>query len=486
MSLKWKEISLLLEEARPALVGSTLQKIAQLRELANGETFLFQGFGSAGPWRLWTCLLQDHSCWVLAGDDWEMVSQPEPTNFIMVLRKRLMGRRIVALEQVKGERILLMHFDESVSLLFELMPKRANIMLIENWDREERTGRALQSFRQASLETGGIYRVAAAPATLSAAAQESRDFALKEGEAFPYHHAVGEKYWESVQKTGFSAYQRLWRQVWKSHSRKVNTALENVKKDFQEAQEAELFQKRGLALVSRLYELGAKTLPKQKKIEIDGLEIPLDPAKNYSDNAEHWFKKAKKLHRAVGELEGRLQELEAKAARTEVISKAIEAAKVDEDLDKLAKAFEKEKLEIPHRPTGVEEKEAPEAKLFLQVESSDGFKILCGRNQEENRQVTFRESKGNDVWMHAKGLPGAHVVIKEQRNKTVPLTTLLEAAQLCLYHSKIRKGKRAEVDYTARKHVRAVKGTVAEVTYTGNKTIYVEADPEELKKLMRG
>jgi predicted ribosome quality control (RQC) complex YloA/Tae2 family protein len=86
--------------------------------------------------------------------------------------------------------------------------------------------------------------------------------------------------------------------------------------------------------------------------------------------------------------------------------------------------------------------------------------------------------------MHAKGLPGAHVVIKEQRNKTVPLTTLLEAAQLCLYHSKIRKGKRAEVDYTARKFVRAIKGTIAEVTYTGNKTIYVEADPELLRKLM--
>ena len=146
---------------------------------------------------------------------------------------------------------------------------------------------------------------------------------------------------------------------------------------------------------------------------------------------------------------------------------------------------EREGIEIPEKPSGVEEKEEGEAKPYLEVESSDGFLILCGRNQEENRRVTFRESKGNDVWIHVKGQPGAHVVIKEKRNKTVPLTTLLEAAQLCLYHSKIRRGKRAEVDYTKRKNVRAIKGTLAEVTYTGNKTLYVESDPEAIKKLMR-
>jgi predicted ribosome quality control (RQC) complex YloA/Tae2 family protein len=164
----------------------------------------------------------------------------------------------------------------------------------------------------------------------------------------------------------------------------------------------------------------------------------------------------------------------------------IEAALDEEALEKIGKDFEKEGLEIPEKPTGVDEKKNdPTAKLFLEVQSSDGFKILCGRNQEENRRVTFRESKGNDVWVHVKGLPGAHVVVKEQRNKTVPLSTLLEAAQLCLYHSKIRKGKRAEVDYTQRKYVRAIKGTIAEVTYTGNKTLYVEADPEALKRLLR-
>jgi predicted ribosome quality control (RQC) complex YloA/Tae2 family protein len=486
MSLKWKEISQLLDEAHPVLVGSTLQRMAQLKEVAAGDSFLFQGFGSGGPWRLWVCLQNDHSCWVLAEDDWKTESQPEPSNFVMMLRKRVQGRRIVSLEQVRHERFILMHFEDDVSLIFEVLPKRANIVLVENWNRDERTARFVQSFDKVSLETGGIYRLPPPPANAAALGQDARDFGPVPDGPFPFHRAVAARYWAGIQKTGFVSYQRLYRQTWRSHSRKLKTALENAQGDLKESREAELFQKRGMALVAHLYELGAKKLPNEKKITLDEIEITLDPSKNYSGNAEAFFKKAKKFTRAVGELEGRVESLEKKNARAEAVAALIEAAKDEEALEKMGKDFEKEGLEIPEKPTGVEEKKDDgAAKLFLEVQSSDGFKILCGRNQEENRQVTFRESKGNDVWIHVKGLPGAHVVVKEQRNKTVPLSTLLEAAQLCLYHSKIRKGKRAEVDYTQRKHVRAIKGTIAEVTYTGNKTLYVESDPEELKKLMR-
>jgi predicted ribosome quality control (RQC) complex YloA/Tae2 family protein len=485
MSLKWKEISLLIEEARPLLVGSALQKVAQLRSVAAGESFLFQGYGSGGAWRLWSCLLQDHSCWVLASDSWETESQPEPSNFVMVLRKRVLGKRIAALEQVRNERFVLLHFEEDLSLLFEVLPKRANIVLVEGWNRDERTARFVQSFRQVSLESGGIYRLPPVPSTGTTAGHGARDFGGSTG-PFPYHQAVAAKYWAGVQKTGFSTYQRLWRQAWKSHARKLKTALENAHRDFKESREAELFQKKGMALVAHLYELGAKKFPKEKKVELDGIEIVLDPAKTFADNAEACFRKAKKFNRAVQELEGRVAGLEKKNASAERVAALIESALDDETLEKLAKEFEREGIAIPEKPTGVEEKEeATEAKPFLEVVSSDGFLILCGRNQEENRRVTFRESKGNDLWVHVKGLPGAHVVVKEQRNKTVPLTTLLEAAQLCLYHSKLRKGKRAEVDYTPRKHVRAIKGTIAEVTYTGNKTLYVESDPEVIRKLMR-
>lgn len=479
MALKWKEIERLLEEARPVLQGSALQRVAQVRELAAGESFSLQGFGERGGWRLWNCLQQDNGCLVFAEEEWDLDAQPEPSTFVMVLRKHLIGRKITGLEQVKGERIALMHFDNGMSLLFELLPKRANLLLVENWSAESRSARAIQSFRTVSLDPGAIYRLPPPPPTLS---EEIRTLENPVG-AFPFHHAIAEKHWSTVHQTGLTSLKRLWRQAWKSHSRKVNTALENVKQDFAEAEEAELFHRRGMALVAHLYELGPKQFPREKKIELDGLEIPLDKSKTYADNSETLFKKSKKFNRAVGELAGRIEALTKKVTELAHTAEQIEHAPSEEALAKLAPAFQREGLPIPELAAEKDEKEMG-AKPFLEVQSSDGFRILCGRNQAENRRVTFQEAKGNDMWIHAKGLPGAHVVVKSQKNKTIPLSTLLEAAQLCLYHSKIRKGKSAEVDYTPRKNVKAIKGTIAEVTYTGNKTLYLDADPETLKKLL--
>ncbi len=485
MSLRWKEIEALVEEARPLLVGSSLQKVSQIKEVAMGESFLLQGFGAAGPWRLWNCLQQDQTTWVLAEPEWRLESQPEPSTFVMVLRKHLVGKTILEIEQIPEERFVLFHFDQGISLLFELLPKKANLMLLENWNAKERVGKCIQSFRKVSLEPGAIYRLRPPPEggakgeirPIFAEASTSKDLA--------FHHAVANFYWVAQEKGGFGSYQRLWRQAWKTYAKRIQTALDNAKRDFEQAKEAELYQQRGMALVGELYQLGPKKYPTEKKIKIGELEIPLDPAKTFAENSELLFKKAKKLHRAVGELEGRVEELARRNALYEGVGKKIEAAKSEEELEKNASFFESEGIPIPERPTGVEERKASEAKLFLELKSSDGFTILCGRNQEENRQVTFRESRGSDVWLHVKGVPGAHVVIKAQKNKTVPLNTLLEAAQVCLYYSKIRKGKRAEVDYTPRKNVKAIKGTLAEVTYTGNKALYVEADADVLKKILR-
>jgi predicted ribosome quality control (RQC) complex YloA/Tae2 family protein len=374
-----------------------------------------------------------------------------------------------------------MHFENGMSLLFELLPRRANLLLVDSWNSSERTARSIQSFRTISLAPGAIYKLPPLPPTSS---EEVRAFSAGQPKGpYAYHRAVAAHFWSGVQETGFSSVKRGWRQAWKTHTKKIDTALKNLRADLSSSQEAELFHRRGLALVNRLFELGAKSFPKTKTIELDGLVIPLDPSKNFADNSEVFFKKSKKMNRAVDELAGRAEALEKKVKDLAIVSQKIEEAETEEDLGKLAPAFETEGVPVPD--SNAEEKDMPAAKAFLEVKSTDGFRILCGRNQSENRKVTFQEAKGNDTWLHVKGIPGSHVVIKGMKNKTIPLSTLIEAAQLCLFHSKIRKGKSAEVDYTQRKNVRAIKGTIADVTYTGNKTLYLDADPELLKKLLR-
>lgn len=486
MTLKWKELELVLGEARPYLEGGSIQKIYQTEALAGGESFVFHGYNSqTGGFRLWASLFQDKTCLTLLGDEQKPDAAKEASTFVMVLRKHLLGLPIMRVEQLVHDRMAVLHFAEGKALLVILIPRRANILLLEDWDEEKRQAKCIASFQRATLKPGAIYELPSAP--LAMPKPEVREELLNiEG----INAKVAEIYSSNLEESHFQTRKNAWRASFKSSRKKMATALENTKRDLEQAQEAELFQWRGKALFARLYELGPKSLPKEKSITLDyedeggvrSVEIPLDKSRSYSENAELCFKKAKKFTRAVGELDEILKDHTAKLERMDLAGKCLEESASDDDFVKCEELFRAAGIPVPD--LAAKEKTTDEAKLCLEFLSSDGFRILCGRNQEENRQVTFKECRGNDLWMHVKGVPGAHVAILSQKNKTVPLNTLLEAAQATLYHTKIRDGRKAEVDYTFRKYVKPIKGTLAEVTYTENKTLNVEASSEEYRKLV--
>ncbi len=114
------------------------------------------------------------------------------------------------------------------------------------------------------------------------------------------------------------------------------------------------------------------------------------------------------------------------------------------------------------------------AEIGRRYESPEGLTVVVGRNRDENLEVTFKVARGNDMWLHTKGRPGAHVVILIPPKKSASLDTLLFAARLAVVHSGGKEWGRTEVDYTFRKHVKKIKGST-EVTYNGNKTLIVEA-----------
>ncbi|NUM88346.1 MAG: fibronectin/fibrinogen-binding protein [Bdellovibrionales bacterium] len=473
MALKWKEIELLLEQATPKMSGASLQKIQQTGKVAMGESLVLHGFGPAGPWRAWVCLLPGLASFGLLGDAHKTDSASKPSTFVMVLRKHLLGNPIRKFEQIPRERIFLIHFHSGHSLLCELLPKRANVLLLDRWDPEVRRGRFLGSFRKVSLEPGGLYELPPPPP--ESEPEVRSDFA----ERLDLPFAVAEWFWARASGAEEEAERKGWRQNLRTARKKVALAVTNAKKDLEEAKAAEEFRCWGKAIHAKLYELGARDYPQEKKTVIDGREIRVDPGKTWSENAEALFRKSKKFTRASEELGGRLKELEERLARMDALAERLEGAPLDE----LGEEFRA--LGAPVPTAGKEERPVG-PRPFLEVTSTDGFSIYCGRNQEENRRVTFQAAKGNDVWMHVKGMPGAHVVIRGQKNKTVPLSTLMEAAQVTLYYSKIRGAEKTEVDYTLRKHVKAIKGTLAEVTYTGNKTLLVQPDPNGVRLLLVG
>jgi predicted ribosome quality control (RQC) complex YloA/Tae2 family protein len=115
--------------------------------------------------------------------------------------------------------------------------------------------------------------------------------------------------------------------------------------------------------------------------------------------------------------------------------------------------------------------------------SRDGLPIWVGRDRHENLELTFKCSRGNDVWMHVRGKPGAHVLIPLPSGKSAPLETLIDGAHLAIHYSGGSHWGKTEVDYTFKKYVKRIKDST-EASYTHNKTLLITPDPDRIKRLL--
>jgi predicted ribosome quality control (RQC) complex YloA/Tae2 family protein len=121
--------------------------------------------------------------------------------------------------------------------------------------------------------------------------------------------------------------------------------------------------------------------------------------------------------------------------------------------------------------------------LGKRFESREGLMILVGKSRDENLELTFKHARGNDLWLHVRGRPGAHVVIPLTSGRSASLETLLDAAALAIHYSGGANWGKTEVDYTFKKYVKRIRDST-EASYTNNKTLVVEPQPERLKRLL--
>jgi predicted ribosome quality control (RQC) complex YloA/Tae2 family protein len=188
------------------------------------------------------------------------------------------------------------------------------------------------------------------------------------------------------------------------------------------------------------------------------LEIALDPALTPAQNAERYYSRARRLE-ALAE---RAMELQPRTqAQLEALRREI---------------AELEKATLPELLKRLERKDDPdEGRIGLRLRSPGGFAVWVGRNAKENDLLT-RSAHSMDLWFHAQGIPGSHVILRTQ-GQPAPLPDLLFAAQLAAYHSRARGEKNVAVDYTPRKNVwRPRKAAPGQVLYTGAKTLFVDAE----------
>ncbi len=209
--------------------------------------------------------------------------------------------------------------------------------------------------------------------------------------------------------------------------------------------------------------------------------LQLDPALSASQNAARWFRRSQRYQAAAARIAARRSEVAASLARAE---EALARAEAAADAGAL-RAIEEESGAIPggrapRRPGRAEGPRLP----YRTFRSAGGARILVGRSARDNDALTLRVARGNDVWLHARGVQGSHVVIPDA-GEAPDARTLADAALLAAHFSRARGEDAAEVSWTRRKHVRKPKGaSPGSVIATQERTLRMRLDRARLAALL--
>ncbi len=187
--------------------------------------------------------------------------------------------------------------------------------------------------------------------------------------------------------------------------------------------------------------------------------IPLDPSKTPVENMNRYFRLFKKAKGAMEIVRKRKREVAESVYYLESLESQLAAAATQEDL--LAVRQELSASYAP-RPQGRRRKKRPDAPkpVTPQVERIEfsGFAILVGKNNVGNDRIVRELADPDDLWLHAQGIPGSHVLVKRPPGKAVPDEVVGEAARLAVLHSKARGSGNVPVFLAEARHVSKFKG----------------------------
>ena len=203
--------------------------------------------------------------------------------------------------------------------------------------------------------------------------------------------------------------------------------------------------------------------------EAEPLRISLDPEKSAAENAQACFARYRKAQRAAKGGPARLQEAELALLDLEQLETDLALAASRPEVDQVRATL----IEAGH----LKAKRARRAKAAgskpLSTISPDGWTILVGRNSRQNDELTFRRARSDDWWFHARGVPGAHVIVRAE-GPELPPETVRRAAELAAYFSRLRGENHVDVDYAPRRQVRRIpRAAPGLVTYSAERTIRV-------------
>lgn len=270
----------------------------------------------------------------------------------------------------------------------------------------------------------------------------------------------------------------LFRKV-KNDQVKIKKKIKKFEQSLIDADNAEIYRIKGELLTTFLHEVhrGAKKVNLQNYYENnESIEIILNEALTPNQNAQKFFQRYQKLKNSVKIVTEQLKKANYELIYLDSIEDQLERVS-PKDID-----FIREELisEGYIKDKQKKKKKVPKKSQPETFYSSTGSTILVGKNNLQNDQLTLKTANKTDTWLHAKDIPGSHVIIRSNEPDD---TTLLEAANLAAYYSKYRLSARVPIDYCLVKYVKKPNGAKpGYVIYDNQKTLFVTPSKSFVEK----
>jgi len=215
--------------------------------------------------------------------------------------------------------------------------------------------------------------------------------------------------------------------------------------------------------------------------DYDGVEvtIKLDPEKNFKENANRYFEKAKKAKGRMGMVKEQITRItNDHSAILETIASVQDEVSLQRLKEFQEHAISRRWINLQVVQAAHKEDRPYEGHRVRELSAPGGYTVLYGENAESNDYLTLRVAKPNDLWLHVRGSTSAHVVIVTRNQpEKVQLATILFAAKVAVLNSTSKHSGYVPVDYTLKKYVRRPKGAAkGSVHYTQEKTLHVETE----------
>ena len=213
------------------------------------------------------------------------------------------------------------------------------------------------------------------------------------------------------------------------------------------------------------------------------IRVELDPRKSPTELAQDLFKKSKRLKRGLDVGPERLE-----AVETE-IAELVRARDTlgDDSPNELAMKLEALGVSITAPKEEARKRRQAGARLpYREFVTLDASSVLVGRGAADNDRLTLRVARPHDLWLHARGVTGAHVIVRLTKGQSCSPEVLVDAATLAAHFSDLRGETIVDVLYTPRRFVHKRKGSpVGSVTLGSEKVIAVRIETGRLERLLK-